>query len=197
MATLAYPVSVQYAEYVSSTPAANASLNSAPATVQVRFSALIDIQRSNLIVEDVDGKQVSTGRLNPAHIEPETLVVRMQADQSEIYVVNWHTTSSQGGYRDSGSFRFFVHVSPLLQSTLSKMSSLTPAVTPSSTSIQARKPGTVPVSSLRLQIPLWIAGVISLISLISGIGLTWIFSQQAKERRAIALIEPMADEDDE
>ncbi|GER90863.1 hypothetical protein KDW_50250 [Dictyobacter vulcani] len=201
LGALASPASVQYAEYMSSTPLANALLKLAPATVLVRFSAPLDVQNSKLIVVDVDGKQVNVGRVTQYHHQLDTLMINMQADQSEIYVVNWHTTSMQGHYRDSGSFRFFVHISSLLQSTLSKTignpSSFTPPGISPPASIHARKPDTItvpPAKARFVEIPLWIAGVVGLISLLSGIGLTWIFSKQAEERRAIELISVIEDE---
>lgn len=189
---LARSAQTTYAEYVSSDPAANAVLLAPPATVAVHFSARLDIQHSTLTVLDVDGKQVSTGTAHVDKVDPATLVVVMQEDQSEIYIVNWHTVAAQGSYRDGGSFRFFVHISPLLKSVL--------ASAPTPTLSQATKaPGARPASSAasradRISVPLWLAGLIGLAGLVVGAGVMWSFSQQAEHRRTIALIVPTEDD---
>ncbi|GHO86287.1 hypothetical protein KSZ_42930 [Dictyobacter formicarum] len=185
---LARSAPTTYAEYVSSNPAANAFLLTAPTAVAVHFSARLDIPHSTLTVLDVNGKQVSTGLAQADRVDPATLVIAMQANQSEIYIVNWHTVAAQGNYHDGGSFRFFVHINPLLKGVL--------ASAPAQASKTA---GAQPASSYvskadRIGVPLWLAGLIGLAGLVVGVSVMWSFSQQIEHRRAIALIVPTEDD---
>ncbi|WP_338249462.1 copper resistance CopC family protein [Dictyobacter halimunensis] len=109
---LAQPV---HGEYVSSVPAANAMLTKAPSTVTVRFSEPVDPNLSDIQVYDVTGRLVNTAPAKLNGSDRQTMVVPMQADNSEIYLVTWHNTSTDEGHRDSGSFRFFVNISPMLK----------------------------------------------------------------------------------
>ncbi|GLV54773.1 hypothetical protein KDH_16200 [Dictyobacter sp. S3.2.2.5] len=178
---LASSTPATYAEYVNSNPTMNALLPQPPTTVAVHFSAPVDIQHSTLAVLDVSGKRVDTGSMRVDKADPATLVIAMQGDQSELYIVNWHTMSAQGSYRDGGSFRFFVHISPVLKNTLLS----TPSGPPSSTVVS--RPD-------RIGVPLWVTGLIGLVGLLMGAGVMWSFSQQAVYRRSIALIPPVDDE---
>ncbi|GCE22902.1 copper resistance protein CopC [Dictyobacter kobayashii] len=193
---LARPTQIMYAEYSSSNPAANALLAAAPTSVAVHFSARLDMQRSMLVVLDVNGKQVSSGSMHIDSTDPSTLMVDMQANQSEIYIVNWHTVTEEGNYHDGGSFRFFVHISPLLKNVLAQATAGAFAQ-PSSPAKQvtgAHAGAAAAPQPDKISVPLWIAGVIGLCGLAVGAGVMWSFSQQAEQRRAIALIVPIDDE---
>ncbi|GCE08792.1 copper resistance CopC family protein [Dictyobacter aurantiacus] len=178
---LASSTPATYAEYVDSKPAMNALLPQPPTTIAVHFSTRVDIQHSTLAVLDVSGRRVDTGPTRIDKADPATLVIDMQGDQSELYIVNWHTMSAQGSYRDGGSFRFFVHISPVLKNTLTSTPSR-----PSAPTIAPRPD--------RIGVPLWITGLIGLLGLLVGAGVMWSFSQQEGYRRSIALIPPSEDE---
>ncbi|GHO89761.1 copper resistance CopC family protein [Dictyobacter formicarum] len=104
-----------HGEYVSSVPATNAMLDKAPTMITVRFSEPINPNQSDIQVYDVNGKLVSTAPAKINGSDHQTMAVPMQANGSEIYLVNWHNASTDEGHRDSGSFRFFVNISPMLK----------------------------------------------------------------------------------
>lgn len=104
-----------HGEYLSSVPAANAMLSKAPTTVTVRFAEPIDPNLSEVQIYDVTGKLVSTAPAKLNGSDHQAMAVPMQADGSEIYLVTWHNSSTDEKHRDSGSFRFFVNISPMLK----------------------------------------------------------------------------------
>lgn len=104
-----------HAEYVSSDPAANAMLTKAPTMITIYFSEQVNPSGSDILVSNVDGKPVSTVAAQVDRSDLKTMTVTMKGDQSEVYVVNWHTVSAVEGHHDSGSFRFFVNISSMLK----------------------------------------------------------------------------------
>lgn len=160
LALLLFPLTAHaaslHAEYVSSDPAANAVLKTAPAKVTVHFSEAVVPASSTLQIYDVDGKLVTTSAAQVAPTDLKTLAVPMTADTSELYVVVWRTVSAVEGHHDSGSFRFFVNPDPMLAGMIhagmtnggngSSMSG-----TPSSSSSSS--------SSSMTGVPLWVAGL--------------------------------------
>jgi methionine-rich copper-binding protein CopC len=112
-----------HAEYVSSDPAINAMLTKVPTTVTIHFSENVDPSGSDVLIYDVNGKQVSTDAAQVDRADLKTMHVNLSGDSSEIYVVYWHTVSAVEGHHDAGSFRFFVNISPMLKGMVSgKMS---------------------------------------------------------------------------
>lgn len=157
-----------YSEYMSSSPAANARLTGVPFSVSVRFSAAINVPRSTISITDASGKKVEIGAAYADPLDAQMLSVQIQGSQSEIYIVNWYTTSLLSGQHDAGCFRFFVNASSALQQSLNQ------AVSASSTDA----PG-IP------QIPLWMAGFLAFIGLAVGIGIYWVFAQQNIHRQEV------------
>jgi len=104
-----------HAEYMSSDPAANAMLTKAPTTITIHFSEQVNPMGSDILVSDVDGKSVSTAAGQVDRSDLKTMTVTMKSDQSEVYVVDWHTVSAVEGHHDAGSFRFFVNISSMLK----------------------------------------------------------------------------------
>lgn len=147
-----------HAEYVSSNPASSAMLKAAPTTITVHFSEAVNPAGSNLLVYDVDGKLVSTAAAQVDHNDLKTMTVSIQSDGSEVYVVLWHTVSAVEGHHDGGSFRFFVNISPMLQSMLKggSMSGM-PGTSSSSSS-----------SSISSGIPFWIVLLVGIVGLLLG-----------------------------
>jgi methionine-rich copper-binding protein CopC len=125
-----------HAEYVSSTPAQNAILHQAPATLSILFSEDVNPAGSTIQVYDVNGKQVTTAAAQVDRNNLKTMTVSMQGDGSELYVVLWRTVSAVEGHHDSGSFRFFVNPSPMLSGMIKggSMSSMSSSSSSSSSS---------------------------------------------------------------
>lgn len=152
---------VAHAEYVSSDPASNAMIMTAPTTIVVHFSEAVNPTGSDLLVYDVNGNLVSTAAAQVDRNDLKTMTVSIQSNGSEVYVVLWHTVSAVEGHHDSGSFRFFVNISPMLQSMVNgKMSGMG-----SSSSSSSASSG----------VPVWAALLIGVIGLIIGGGGSFLF----------------------
>jgi hypothetical protein len=149
-----------HAEYMSSDPAANAMLTKAPTTITVHFSETVDPLGSDIAVYDVDGKLVSTAAAQVDRSDLKTMTVAMKGDQSEIYVVSWHTVSAVEGHHDAGSFRFFVNISSMLKGMLGNQSM---SGSPASSS-GAMSSGS---SSSSSGLPIWVTALIG--ALVGGI----------------------------
>ena len=152
--------SATHAEYVSSTPAANAMLKSAPTTIAIHFSENVDPNGSDISVYDVNGKLVSTGVAQVDRSDLKTMNVTLKSDQSEVYVVMWHNVSAVEGHHDSGSFRFFVNISAMLQGMINggKMSGMPGSSSGTSSQSSSSSDG----------IPVWSAALIGIVGLIVG-----------------------------
>jgi len=147
-----------HARYLSSTPAANAVVKTAPSEVTAHFAEPVDPAGSAITVYDAKGQVVS----QPAQVDPNDLTTMrapMTGDGSEVYLVVWHTTSATDGDPDVGAFNFFVNVSG--------SSELAPATTTTTTAH-----ATPPASS---GAPIWLVVVLALAGLIMGAagGMAW------------------------
>jgi methionine-rich copper-binding protein CopC len=109
-ATLAFPqAAFAHAKPTSSTPSPNQNLKTAPSTVTIIFGQHVKPEGSDIIVYDKDGKKVSTA---PATVDPNDLTkmsVPMQGDDSEAYLVVWHTVSADDGESAIGAYSFGVN----------------------------------------------------------------------------------------
>lgn len=152
-ATLAAPASpasgarVLHAYYVSSNPAANATLKTPPSTVTVTFAEPVNPGSSAITIYDSHGKIVS----QPAQVEQnhlDTMQVPMTGDGSEVYLVVWHTVSATDGDPDVGAFSFFISAS--------------------GTSDLAPKPAT-PTTPQSSGAPIWLTVLIGVLALIIGL----------------------------
>lgn len=101
-------VASAHASYASSDPAAGAVLTAAPSTVKITFAEEVTPSGSGIVVYDSSMKQVSTGAATADPSDLKTMSVPMQGDDSEVYVVVWHTVSADDGDPDAGSFEFFI-----------------------------------------------------------------------------------------
>ncbi len=163
-----------HAEYVSSDPGANAMLQKAPSTITIHFSENVDPAGSDIQIFDVDGKMSSNGPAQVDHANLTTMTVGLKADNSEVYVVNWHTVSAVEGHHDSGSFRFFVNISPMLQGMLNGKMSGMPA--------NGSQGSMASTSANAAGFPLWSILVAALLGLLVGGGATFLFARPALQR---------------
>lgn len=150
------PTASAHAAYGSSDPAAGATLKTAPTTVTIHFLENVIPGKSDIVVLDATGKQVSTA---PAKADPndlKTMTVSMQGNDSETYLVQWHTVSADDGDPDIGAFNFTVNPQSI---------GSTPTPTPTHGS-----PNTTTFSS---GIPVWGTVLIGLLGLVVGAGATF------------------------
>ena len=97
-----------HASYVSSDPAANAVLKSAPSLVTIHFLENVDLNGSGIVIYDAKHQPVSgTAQVDRANLK--TMTVPMTGDGSETYLVEWHTVSLDDGDPDIGAFTFTVN----------------------------------------------------------------------------------------
>ena len=105
-----------HAAYVSSDPAVDAVLTAAPTTVTIKFAEPVNPSGSDIIVYGAKGNVVSgAARVTPSDLK--TMTVPMQGDDSETYLVAWHTVSAVDGDPDVGGFVFHVDTTPGAQAT--------------------------------------------------------------------------------
>lgn len=102
-------VASAHASYVSSNPAANALLKAAPSSVTITFAEEVAPSGSGIIVYDSQMKQVSTADATADASDLKIMSVPMRGDDSEVYVVVWHTTSADDGDTDAGAFAFYTN----------------------------------------------------------------------------------------
>ena len=165
---LAHPA---HAEYVSSDPAANAMLTKAPTMITIHFSEQVNPLGSDIIVSDADGKPVSTAAAQVDRSDLKTMTVTIKGDQSEVYVVNWHTVSAMEGHHDAGSFRFFVNISPMLKGMVGSPS-MSGSPTSSSGSMSSG-------SSSSSGLPIWVTVLIGVLGLLIGGGVVFAFGRRS------------------
>lgn len=149
-----------HARYVSSEPAANAVVKTAPSVVTVHFAEPVDPSGSAITVYDAKGQVVS----QPAQVDPSDLTTMrapMTGNGSEVYLVYWRTVSAADGDPDVGAFNFFVSATG--NSELAAGTTSTTHATP--TTAQSSAAGA----------PVWLAALIGLLGLIVGAvgGVAW------------------------
>jgi copper resistance protein C len=118
-----------HAQYSSSTPAANATVPTAPSLVQITFTQeLADIHIS---ITGPDGSEATTA---PAKFDLEqrhNASVPMRDDGAGIYTVLWHNVSGDDGDPNDGQFVFVVAGPPAPPATANAPQPTTPAATSS------------------------------------------------------------------
>lgn len=102
------PTAAAHAKYDSSVPASNSTVTEAPTVVTVHFAEEVNPAGSDLIVYDTKGKVVSTGAGKVDTSDAKTMTVPMAGDDSESYMVVWHTVSLDDGDPAVGAFVFNV-----------------------------------------------------------------------------------------
>lgn len=107
-----------HASYVSSDPAADSVLAAAPTTVTIKFAEHVTPNGSDIKIFDAKGKEVDVqGSAHVISSDLFSMTVNMNGDDSEIYLVQWHTVSADDGDPDIGGFVFHVDSSPGAQAT--------------------------------------------------------------------------------
>lgn len=99
-----------HANLVSSEPAANAKLTSAPKVLTLVFSEELDAKGNSINVSDGSGTQVDTGNTTLVTSDPErkTLTVSLKPGLGDgKYTVNWKNMSADG-HAEEGDFSFTV-----------------------------------------------------------------------------------------
>jgi copper resistance protein C len=100
-----------------STPAPNATVQTAPATVTIHFLEDVNPNGSDITVYDAHGKVVSSGPAQVSATDAKAMSVSMKGDDSETYLVVWHTVSADDGDPDIGSYSFFVSAATATSTT--------------------------------------------------------------------------------
>ncbi|MGQ0602030.1 MAG: copper resistance CopC family protein, partial [Anaerolineales bacterium] len=97
-----------HAALLASTPAANATLDRAPAQVELLFTEPLEPSFSTITVLNTDGTQVDGGdvRVDPA--EPTRMTVSLRSLVDGVYTVSWKSLSTADGHVTTGSFPFVV-----------------------------------------------------------------------------------------
>src|SRR5512137_1004293 len=95
-----------HALLVRSIPDANATLDRAPAQVELFFSEAVDPAFSTIKVLDSNGQPVDNGdhQVDPA--DPTHLTVSLRSLPDGIYTVSWKALSATDGHVTLGSFPF-------------------------------------------------------------------------------------------
>jgi methionine-rich copper-binding protein CopC len=102
------PTAAAHAKYESSVPASNSTVTEAPTVVTVHFAEEVNPAGSDLIVYDTKGNKVSTGAGKVDTSDAKTMTVPMTGDDSDSYLVVWHTVSLDDGDAAVGAFIFNV-----------------------------------------------------------------------------------------
>lgn len=144
-------VASAHAYYVSSDPAANAVLKTAPTTVTIHFGENVNPTGSDVVVFDAKHQQVSTAPAQVDRADLKTMTVAMQGNGSEVYLVEWHTVSADDGDPDIGAFTFNVN---------SSGGAATPTATAESIGSSGTSSGT----------PAWVVALVGVLGLAIGAG---------------------------
>jgi methionine-rich copper-binding protein CopC len=102
------PTAAAHAKYESSVPASNSTVTEAPTVVTVHFAEEVNPAGSDLIVYDTKGNKVSTAAGTVDTNDAKTMTVPMTGDDSDSYLVVWHTVSLDDGDPAVGAFVFNV-----------------------------------------------------------------------------------------
>lgn len=102
------PTAAAHAKYESSVPASNSTVTEAPTVVTVHFAEEVNPAGSDLIVYDTKGNKVSAAASKVDTNDAKTMTVPMTGDDSDSYLVVWHTVSLGDGDAAVGAFIFNV-----------------------------------------------------------------------------------------
>ncbi|HEY0736345.1 MAG TPA: copper resistance protein CopC [Herpetosiphonaceae bacterium] len=112
LAILAPASTSAHAHYVSSDPAEGSTVASAPASVTINFSQLVDASKSRITVTNASGATVSTGAATAVANDGKAMQVALAPNLGPgTYTVAWENVSAEDGEADSGDFTFTVGTS--------------------------------------------------------------------------------------
>ena len=157
------PDAAAHAKYKSSVPAANSTVTEAPTVVTVHFGEDVNPAGSDLVVYDTHGKMVSTAAGKVDTSDPTTMTVAMTGNDSDSYLVVWHTVSLDDGDAAVGAFVF--NVGSPAKAGDGGGSTTSPAAAPSTTS-----------ASEASGAPIWVVILVGIIGLIIGSGGALLFA---------------------
>lgn len=104
-----YSSASAHAKPVSSVPAMNSTVRTAPSDVVVHFGESLDMSGSNLVVTGPDGATVSQGAATQLASDIKALSVALQSNLGDgTYTVQWTSKSADDGDAANGSFTFTV-----------------------------------------------------------------------------------------
>jgi methionine-rich copper-binding protein CopC len=104
----AHPHVAAHAKLGHADPAIGAVLKTAPTTVTLTFVEDTTPSGSNIVVFGDKGEQVSTGTATVNPSDAKTMTVDMKGDDSETYVVVFHTVSADDGHAYADAYQFTV-----------------------------------------------------------------------------------------
>jgi copper resistance protein C len=144
-----------HAQYASSNPPANSTVQTAPAAVQVTWTEELGSVKFN--IAGPDGSEVTTG---PAQInleERHTATVPVRNAGPGRYVVVWHNVSGDDGDPNDGSFTYTVAGTPATAPTTTTTSSAAvpaptarPGTTSNALACPANEPRTPGIADVRI-----------------------------------------------
>lgn len=108
LALMAAGVASAHADLVRSNPAANSTLETAPAAITLDFSEAIEPSFSKITVLFEDGTLVDNGDSAVSPIDPQQLIVSLSETRQGTYIVSWRVLSAVDGHITSGAFVFSV-----------------------------------------------------------------------------------------
>jgi len=146
-----------HALLLSSDPAANAVLASAPTTVTLTFTEPPDPRLSSVRVFDVSGNGHTTGAAVMGSSGPNTLTAPVGTLPDGVYTVAWRTVSAADGHATAGSFAFSVGTG-----------APPPTSAPGAGAPDAQGASTVSASSVLARVVLYLGLVVLLGSLVTG-----------------------------
>ena len=97
-----------HAELESSVPAANATVKTAPATIEIDFSEELNAKLSKIEVQDSMGMQVDKGDSHVASDNEKHLSIGLKPLSAGTYKVIWTSVASDDGHKLTGTFSFTV-----------------------------------------------------------------------------------------
>jgi methionine-rich copper-binding protein CopC len=99
-------VAYAHAQYASSTPSANSTLNAAPSTVTVTWTQ--ELASIQFTITGPDGSNVVSGPASINLAERHTATVPTRDGGPGQYLVLWHNVSGEDGDPNDGSFVFII-----------------------------------------------------------------------------------------
>lgn len=125
--SVARPVSA-HAVPVTSNPAANAILETAPTELSITFNEPVVPTLSRIVLLNRTGEEVAVGPVQPVDAENLTLAVSLPSLGDGAYLVSWQVLSTVDGHTTSGIFAFGVGVAEL--SAVSQEATITAQLSP-------------------------------------------------------------------
>lgn len=106
---IAFPtLTSAHAKPTSSTPAPDSTVKEAPTSITIVFGESLTPSGSDIVVYGAKGNKVSTEAAKVDRSDLKKMTVAMKGDDSQEYLVVWHSVSADDGDPAIGSFSFTV-----------------------------------------------------------------------------------------